>query len=71
MRIKWRDKTNGLKDFARWAPISRDKALGMLKRANSQAYELNVHALSMAEEVALPNFTLKEDNAKYHYYPTH
>lgn len=67
MRIKWKDKSGGLKDFARWEGISRDKALGMMKRASGQDYEYNLHRLSSDEAVALPNFTLREDNPKFLY----
>jgi len=67
MKIKWHDKSGGLKDFSRWQGISRDRALGMLKRASGQDYEYNLHRLSSGEDVALANFTLREDTPKFLY----
>lgn len=67
MRIKWHDKSNSLRDFSRWEAISRDKALGMMKRANGNDYEYNLHRLSMQEDVSLPRFALREDNPQFHF----
>ena len=67
MRIKWRDKSDSVRDFSRWETIGRDKALGMMKRANGTDYEYNLHRLSSGEDVILPSFTLREDNTKFHH----
>lgn len=67
MKIKWHDKSNSVRDFSRWEAISRDKALGMLKRASGVEYENRLHCLTNGEDVIASSFTLREDNSKFLY----
>jgi len=67
MKIRWLDKTNGLKDFSRWSQISRDKALVMLRRADPNEYAYRLHRLSSGDDVLLPRYALREDDAKFRY----